>query len=400
MVRRSPQFVNGSFAWCVPAPLATDQSSGAVVSWDTDHRDVRARVLGPDRQKDLGWMRTRRLERTRSRRCRAGRLFMDVRERAANHEMYAPPTGSFYVLDGANLVYRCYHALARTMGERLDASGDDTQAVFGVVMQLTKLLREQVGHSPLALVLESTGSSSRTAMHPEYKGTRKETPQGVVSSFPYVEALFVACGFPVYKVDGFEGDDIIAELAVQAARAGQKAVIISGDKDFNQLLRQDSIEILKLTNKGCVPYEEADFRREYGDLRPSQFVDLLALMGDTADNIPGVSGIGPKTAQKLVLEYDSVEGIFDNIDNVRPLRTQNLLLAAGRERVILSKALVAFISDGLSNDAASRFKWGDAQLRRAPDIVAVDDIFSRLRIGRKKLDALCTLLRAAGTNTH
>ncbi|KAA8495800.1 DNA polymerase I, thermostable [Porphyridium purpureum] len=313
--------------------------------------------------------------------------------------VFAPATGWFFIIDALNLVFRNYYALAGPMGDRLDASGDDTQAAFGVVNQLTKLLREEVKHAPLAVVFESTGSSLRRKMHPAYKGTRKKTPPGVRTALPYVEAIIKACGFPAFKVDGFEGDDVIVQLALNATRAGQKCVIVSGDKDFNQVLKQDSIHLLKLMNKGYQRYEEADFRREFGGLRPDQFVDLLALTGDAADSIPGVKGIGPKTAQKLLLEFETAEGIFDNIDKVKPVRTQKLLSAAGREQVALSKALVRFISEGLGDHPGAPFRWGDGQLRKEPDVIAMDDIFSRLRIGRKKLDPLCAILEQARQST-
>ncbi|KAA8494847.1 DNA polymerase I [Porphyridium purpureum] len=338
----------------------------------------------------------------------------------ADRPVYARPTGSFFVLDGLDLLHRNLREMAGRTKLNMEGCRNETYVTSWVLSELITLLKvDLVGNSPMAVVLDCQPSPGWKQRIPKYRETRCAVDDPALemapcAAWPWVWGLFNACGFPVFTTKG-KGDDIITRLAVEAARAGQKTIIISGDKLFRQLLKQDSISTLKPLNKpvapvvssvpkrvrermrytACVHYDENRYRREYGNLAPSQLTDLLALMGDVIDEQEGTECIDARTAVELLLKYNSVEQIFNSIDELHPPEIQTLLLDADRERIYRTKKRAQLYPEPAVDDPSGFLTWGDAQLRKEPDLVDLKDVFTVNEMDRKRFNILCALLEKA-----
>ncbi len=239
----------------------------------------------------------------------------------------------FVILDGSSLIYRAFYA----MPPLTDSRGEATGAIVGFDNMLTKLLAEQKPDL-LAIAFDRSRHTFRTEMYPEYKGTRDKTPEELLSQIPLLKEMAEAQGIAFLEKDNYEADDIIGTLATQAAAAGYDARVVTGDRDALQLIRPN-LKVL-LTKKGISDikiYDEDAFKEEYG-FEPIKLIDLKGLMGDTSDNIPGVPGVGPKTASKLLLEYGSLEEVLENISKVSGKKLQERL-AENKDQAVLSKEL-------------------------------------------------------------
>ena len=253
----------------------------------------------------------------------------------------------FVILDGSSLIYRAFYA----MPPLTDSRGEATGAIVGFDNMLTKLLAEQKPDL-LAIAFDRSRHTFRTEMYPEYKGTRDKTPEELLSQIPLLKAMAEAQGIAFLEKDNYEADDIIGTLATQAAAAGYDARVVTGDRDALQLIRPN-LKVL-LTKKGISDikiYDEDAFKEEYG-FEPIKLIDLKGLMGDTSDNIPGVPGVGPKTASKLLLEYGSLEEVLENISKVSGKKLQERL-AENKDQAVLSKELatIELAVPGLQFDA-------------------------------------------------
>ena len=208
----------------------------------------------------------------------------------------------FLVLDGSSLIFRAFYALPGLS----DSHGQPTGAIFGFSNMLTKLMAEQQPDL-MVLAFDKSRHTFRTERYADYKGTRDKTPEELLSQFPLLREFAANMGIPFLEKDNYEADDIIGTLATQAAAKGYDVRVITGDRDALQLVRPN-LRVL-LTKKGISEikdYDTAAFEEEYG-FEPLKLIDLKGLMGDTSDNIPGVPGVGPKTASKLLLAYGSVD---------------------------------------------------------------------------------------------
>jgi DNA polymerase I len=269
-----------------------------------------------------------------------------------------------FLIDGYALIYRAFFAMIQR--PLLTTRGENTSAAFGFTRFLIKILAE---YEPdyLGVVLDA-GTSKRTELYPEYKATRDKMPTDLEWSLPKIRQIIEGFRIPVLTLPDHEADDVIGTLAKQAAAAGLEAVIVSGDKDFYQLIG-DHICLLNPGRGGAAGVEEewVDLGRagERLGVPPHHVVDYLALIGDSSDNIPGAKGIGPKTAIQLIEEFGSVENIIAGADGVPNKRAREALLASV-EAIRLSKTLVT-IQDELPIDldlAALRVSAPDrAQLR-------------------------------------
>ena len=218
----------------------------------------------------------------------------------------------FLVLDGSSLIFRAFYALPPDLS---DSHGQPTGAIFGFSNMLTKLIAEQQPDL-MALAFDKSRHTFRTERYADYKGTRDKTPEELLSQFPLLREFAANMGIPFLEKDNYEADDIIGTLATQAAAEGYDVRVVTGDRDALQLVRPN-LRVL-LTKKGISElkdYDTAAFEEEYG-FEPLKLIDLKGLMGDTSDNIPGIPGVGPKTASKLLLAYGSVENVLAHVEEV------------------------------------------------------------------------------------
>lgn len=242
---------------------------------------------------------------------------------------------SLFLVDGHALAYRSYYAFIRN--PLVNSKGEETSAVFGFVKTLLNLL-EKYRPEHLAVVFDSEEETFREGLFADYKANRPEMPPSLASQLARIFEVLEAMRIPILAVPGFEADDIIATLA---ERIGPETPVrvVSADKDLFQIV-SDRVRLIR-PGKGGLLDEEIDadrLRAAYG-LGPEQFVDFQALMGDPTDNVPGVPGVGEKTALKLIAEYGSLERVYENLDGLAP-ETLRKKLAAGKESALLSRELV------------------------------------------------------------
>ena len=248
-----------------------------------------------------------------------------------------------FLIDGYALIYRSFFAM---ISRPLTTSrGENTSAAWGVTKFLQKILQE---YEPdyLGVVMDA-GTSQREQLYPAYKATREKMPDELKASLPRIEQLLRAFRIPILRLPDHEADDVIGTLAVKAAKAGLEAVIVSGDKDFYQLIRP-GICLLNPGRGGPSGIEEewVDTRNasERLGVPPERVTDYLALIGDSSDNIPGAKGIGPKTAVQLIEQYGPVEEILAHVDEIPAKRAREALIQH-RAEVELSKRLVTINTD-------------------------------------------------------
>ncbi|MGH8030959.1 MAG: DNA polymerase I [Luteimonas sp.] len=243
------------------------------------------------------------------------------------------------LIDGSSYLYRAFHALPPLS----NADGEPTGALFGVVNMLRATLKEQPDY--LAFVVDASGKTFRDDMYPEYKATRAAMPDELRAQIEPMMRIVAALGVPILRVAGVEADDVIGTLALQAAAAGIDVTISTGDKDFAQLVRGikggGQIELINTMSGSRMDSDQAVIDK-FG-VRPQQIVDLLALMGDTVDNVPGVDKCGPKTAAKWLAEYGTLDGVIAHADAIKGKIGDNL--RAALPRLPLSRALVTIKTD-------------------------------------------------------
>lgn len=242
-----------------------------------------------------------------------------------------------YILDGYGIIFRSYFAFIRA--PRRAPDGKNVSAVFGFFRTLLSLMKE---YQPeyFVVALDSRTPTFRDEMYSDYKQNRDETPQDLKDQFPVIEQAISAFGLPHIRVDGFEADDLMATLARQAREEHRSCYIISSDKDLMQLV-QGEVQMLRPTTKdGLITMDRQAVYDEKG-VWPEQIIDFLSLVGDTADNVPGVKGIGEKTAAKLLGDYETLDGIYQALDRGEiSAKGTAAKLQDGRDAAYLSKKLV------------------------------------------------------------
>ena len=248
----------------------------------------------------------------------------------------------FFILDGYALLYRAHFALIRN--PLITSYGLHTSALFGFANQVLKLIKSE-NPDYIACAFDSKEKTFRHDMYKEYKANRSPMPDEMQLQLPHLWEMLEAMNLPVLKKPGVEADDIIGTLAVQAEKEGLDTYIVSGDKDFMQLMNDHIFMFAPGTRKTPHPiiYNSAKVEEKWG-VPPNKIIDLLGLMGDSSDNVPGVAGVGEKTAVKLIKSYGSLEGALENADKVTNKRAHNGL-KDGVENAILSKELVTILTD-------------------------------------------------------
>lgn len=272
------------------------------------------------------------------------------------------------LIDGNSLLYRGFFA----MRALTTSAGLHTNAIYSFTMMLLTLLDDQ--KPDVIICAWDKGKTFRHDEYPEYKGTRKTTPPELTEQAPLARELVQAFRIPTVTAPGFEADDIIGTLAKQGEESGYEVVIVSGDLDALQLVTPH-VRVMT-TVKGVtdtVIYDESKVEERYG-LKPNQLADYRALKGDTSDNIPGVPGIGEKTASALLQEYGTAENVFANAANLKPPRVQ-AAIAANKESLILSKRLAIIVRDVPLPDVDLPSLDSEPY---EPDWEAVRELFERL----------------------
>ncbi|MDD4680588.1 MAG: 5'-3' exonuclease H3TH domain-containing protein, partial [Clostridia bacterium] len=237
------------------------------------------------------------------------------------------------VVDGNSLLHRAFYAIPVLSNKK----GMFTNAVYGFMNMLLKAIQDYEPYS-LAVAFDKKAPTFRHLAYEDYKGTRQKAPEELVPQFELVRELLQLMNIPIYELDEYEADDILGTISQSCGSKDDHVLLVTGDKDALQLI-SDYTEVL-LTKKGISVmhrYDEEKLAEEYG-LTPKQFIDMKGLMGDTSDNIPGVPGVGPKTAIKLLKEYDTLENVLDNAENIKGNKLRENLTIY-RQHALLSKDL-------------------------------------------------------------
>ncbi len=247
-----------------------------------------------------------------------------------------------FLLDALALIYRAYYALIRT--PRITTTGINTNAQFGFTNTLLEIIRKE-NPTHIAVCFDTHAPTERHTDFTDYKANRQEAPEDLLDSLPHIKAIIEGFNIPVIEYDGYEADDIIGTLAWQAAAKGYEVYMVTPDKDYGQLLVKPNVYIWKPPAFGNKE-EIVDAKKicEKWDIaRVEQVVDMLGLMGDASDNIPGVPGVGEKTAAKLLKLYDTLEGVLDNADKITGSMGEKV--RAGKKSAIMSKKLATIITN-------------------------------------------------------
>jgi len=239
------------------------------------------------------------------------------------------------LVDGNNLLFRSYYATAYTGNIMRNRDGFPTNGLYGFVNMINKIVAEE--NPKYMMVAFDIGKTFRHEKYKDYKGGRRETPEDLKVQFPIAKKILTAMGIKYLECEGYEADDIIGTISSWCDKDPEyEALIVSSDKDLLQLISDETVVKL-LKPKDYIMMDKATFIQTYG-FEPIKMIDLKALMGDASDNIPGVKGIGEKTAIKLLTQYGSLDGIYENIDNIKGSTHEKLV--TGSEDAYYSKELV------------------------------------------------------------
>lgn len=246
-----------------------------------------------------------------------------------------------FLIDAYALIYRSYYALIRS--PRVNSKGLNTSAVMGFLNTLNEVLtKERPTH--IGVAFDPAGPTFRHEAYPEYKAQREACPEDIKASVPIIKDMLRAFNIPVIEAEGYEADDVIGTLAVKAAEAGVTTYMLTPDKDYGQLIRPNIY--MYRPRHGNAGYEimgEKEVEAKYGISSPLQVIDLLGLMGDSSDNIPGCPGVGEKTAAKLINEFGSIENLLENTDKLKGAIKKKV--EENREQIVFSKFLATIKTD-------------------------------------------------------
>lgn len=246
------------------------------------------------------------------------------------------------VIDGNALLFKAYFATAYTGNLMKNADGVATNAIYAFINMITKIEKEY-NFDYLLVAFDASKKNFRHEQYKAYKGTRSSAPEELVVQFPLVREFLNLYGIANYEIDGYEADDIIGTIAKQCKVKGYSLEIITSDKDLLQLVAPNITCVLAKKGITEVVKVTVDNFSEIWDIEPKQVIDLKGLMGDASDNIPGVKGVGEKTAIKLIKEYKSIESLYDNIDSIKGKMQEKLI--NGKDDAFMSKDLATIIVD-------------------------------------------------------
>ena len=271
------------------------------------------------------------------------------------------------LVDGNNLLFRSYFATAYTGNTMRNSKGFPTNGLYGLVNMLNKIIREE--KPEYMLVAFDKGKTFRHEKYLDYKGGRNETPDDLKRQFSVAKKLVPLMGIKCFEIDNYEADDIIGTYSKMALIDPEfETTIVSSDKDLLQLINEET-EVKLLKQKDYIRMNEETFIDTYG-IKPIRMIDLKGLMGDASDNIPGVKGIGEKTALKLLQEYDSLENVYDNIDNIKGATKQKLI--DGKESAFMSKDIATIYNEVPVTYSLEELKYD------GPDVDSLREMYSDL----------------------
>jgi DNA polymerase-1 len=283
-----------------------------------------------------------------------------------------------FLVDAFALIFRAYYALIRS--PRITSKGKNTNAQFGFTIALIDLLNKQKP-SHMAVCFDTAAPTERHTDFADYKANRQEAPEDLIAAIPDIKKIIEGMNIPIIETDGFEADDVIGTLAKQAEKVGYQVYMVTPDKDYGQLV-SENIKIFK------PPYQGGEFEiigpkevcEKWNIKEVSQVIDILAMMGDAVDNIPGIPGVGEKTAAKLLAEYGTVENVLDNADEIKGSIGEKV--RKGKDLAMMSKKLATIITT-----VPVEFHEGNYKIKD-PNKEALMDIFSELEfraIGKRIL---------------
>mgnify|MGYP006094331973 CR=1 FL=1 len=279
-----------------------------------------------------------------------------------------------FLLDAYALIYRGYYAFIKN--PRINSKGFDTSAIMGFTNSLIDVIkRERPDY--LAVCFDKGGSESRTEIYTDYKANRDETPEAIKLALPFIQNILSAMHIPIIIKEGYEADDIIGTLAKKAEKEGFQIFMVTPDKDFAQLV-SDNIFMYRPARmgNGIEIWGVPEVQERFGIKRPEQVIDYLGMMGDAVDNIPGLPGVGDKTAKKFIAEFGSMENLLANTDKLKGKLKDKI--EANKQMGILSKELAKIILD-----VPVEFNAKDFKLDK-PDMNLVGEIFEVLEFRRMR----------------
>ena len=279
-----------------------------------------------------------------------------------------------FLLDAYALIFRGYYALIKN--PRINSKGMDTSAIMGFMNSLFDVMRrEQPDH--LAVAFDKGGSVERTEMFEEYKANRDETPEAIKIAVPYIQSILKAMKIPVVELEGYEADDLIGTLSKQAEKEGYKVFMVTPDKDFGQLVSENIFMYRPARmGNGIEIWGIPEVQKRFGVERPEQVIDYLGMMGDASDNIPGLPGVGDKTAKKFLEQFGSMEGLLANTDQLKGKMKEKV--EANAELGRLSRQLAE-----IKTDCEVTFDADDYEIC-PPDAEKVQELFEELEFRRLK----------------
>ena len=283
-----------------------------------------------------------------------------------------PEQKRLFLLDAFALIFRGYYALIKN--PRINSKGMDTSAILGFTNSLLDVIkREKPDH--LAVAFDKGGSVARKDAFPEYKANRKETPEAIKIAVPYIHKILEAMNIPIIEVAGIEADDLIGTLSVQADKAGYKTFMVTPDKDYAQLVTENVVMYRPARMGNGIEIWDVEKVKEKFDVDdPKQVIDYLGMMGDAVDNIPGLPGVGDKTARKFIKEYGSMEGLLANTNELKGKLKEKV--EDNAELGLLSKQLATIMLD-----CPVEFHEKDFELS-TPNFQKVSDVFQELEFRR------------------
>ncbi len=276
-----------------------------------------------------------------------------------------------FLLDAYALIFRGYYAFIKN--PRINSKGENTSAIMGFTNSLLDVIkRERPDH--LAVCFDKGGSVARNEMFSEYKANRDETPEAITFAVPYIEKILRAMHIPIMVKEGFEADDVIGTLAKKAEKEGYQTFMVTSDKDFAQLVSENIFMYRPVFGGGYETWGVEEVKEKFEIEHPEQVIDFLGMKGDAVDNIPGLPGVGDKTAKKLLAQYGSMENLLANTHELKGKMKEKI--EANAEQGMLSKKLARIMLD-----VPVEFDEKDFELSK-PDLDAVKGIFMDLEFRR------------------
>ncbi len=299
-----------------------------------------------------------------------------------------------FLVDAYALIFRGYYAFIKN--PRINSKGEDTSAIMGFMNSLLDVIkRERPDH--LAVCFDKGGSADRVEMYQEYKANRDATPEGIKTAVPYIYEILKAMHIPIMVKEGYEADDVIGTLAKKAEKEGYQTFMVTPDKDFAQLVSENIFMYRPMFGGGYETWGIPEVQKKFEITDPLQVIDFLGMMGDASDNIPGLPGVGEKTAKKFLAAYGSMENLLANTHELKGKMKEKI--EANGELGLLSKKLATIMLDVPVEFDAKDFEMSE------PDIPKVTEIFQDLEFRRlidnfnKTFSAEATQATATSTET-